>query len=131
MDTKTLKKPVVLVVEDRDIFKKSYESIIQPATSELLFAPTAKEALAIIHQRGNSIDLIVVDIDLPDPTLKGMKLINAIRKKNKRVMIIMIAEHQWSAKKQEKYQGIIDEFYFKSEEITKLENIIRQYIRLV
>src|SRR5258705_5354150 len=63
---RTVKRSVVLVVEDEPLQRKSMEQILSAAGFTVLMAGRAETALAILAARDN-IDAVVTDINMPGP----------------------------------------------------------------
>ena len=68
----------VLIVEDNFIDQRVLKSILNKAGVQISIANNGKEALEILDEESNSIDLILMDISMP--IMDGYETIDAIRK---------------------------------------------------
>ncbi|MDF1576588.1 MAG: response regulator [Bacteroidales bacterium] len=79
-----LSKDWILIVEDDLISRLYFQQILANHSAELIFAETGKEALLLFENHHP--DVVLMDIRLPD--INGLKVVQMIRKKNKKVVII-------------------------------------------
>ena len=76
---KTLSLPRILIVDDARFFRELLLDILAQRQAELMTADTAKGAWEELNKQ--RIDLLIVDINLPD--VSGLKLIAKIRQSEK------------------------------------------------
>jgi CheY-like chemotaxis protein len=67
----------ILLVEDHDQLRRMARVILETGGYEVLVAPDAEEALAILAQQGHRVDLILTDVVMP--RMSGPQLVERIR----------------------------------------------------
>ncbi len=86
---RTVKRSVVLVVEDEPLQRKSMEQILSAAGFTVLMAGRAETALAILDARDN-IDAVVTDINMPG-ALDGFVVAWRARRQGRPVPVIVVS----------------------------------------
>jgi two-component system, response regulator PdtaR len=71
------KRPVVLIVEDEALLRLAAIDMIEDAGFDVIEAPNADEAIAILEQRGD-IHLVFTDIHMPG-SMDGLKLAHFVK----------------------------------------------------
>jgi two-component system, response regulator PdtaR len=79
MTRPTTLKPVVLVVEDEPLVLADAVAIIEDAGYEVIEAPNADAAIAILQSRSD-IRVVFTDIEMPG-SMDGLKLARVVREK--------------------------------------------------
>jgi DNA-binding NtrC family response regulator len=72
-----MKRPVVLCVDDEINILKSLERCFSTEDIEVLLASSGKEALVILQQRGQEINLMIIDQRMPE--MAGDELLKNVR----------------------------------------------------
>jgi len=85
-----LAPPVVLVVDDEAPIREIERRLLQQAGYQVLEAPGAAEALALLHD-GQSIDLLIADLDMPDVT--GDEMVRRIRTERPDLKVLYVTGH--------------------------------------
>lgn len=75
----------VLIVEDVEIIYEFIKEVLLETNIRTLYAPNGKKAIELF-ENNNDIDLILMDINLPD--MNGYEITNYIRKQNNNIIII-------------------------------------------
>jgi two-component system cell cycle response regulator DivK len=89
MTNKTLKNTTILVVEDNVINMKLFKDLLNFHKYNILEAYTGFEALEIIEKHHKEINLILMDIQLPE--INGIDLIQMLKSNPKFIEIPVIA----------------------------------------
>jgi len=79
----------ILLVEDEEAVRAFAARALKSRGYEVLEAGTGVEALEVIEERGNDIDLIVSDVVMPE--MDGPTLLQELRKTNDKVKVIFIS----------------------------------------
>ena len=111
-------KKTILVVEDEENIRELICLNLQKSGFEVLEAGTGERALEIFAERGEGIDMVMLDIMLPG--IDGLSVCRQIREKNSAVGIIML-----TAKTQEmdKISGLMlgaDDYVTKPVSVSEL-----------
>lgn len=69
----------ILMVDDARFFRELMTDLLKEREAKVLTADSATEAMRLLH--GNAVDLLIVDINLPDKN--GLELIREIRSDEK------------------------------------------------
>ncbi len=104
------KKATILVVDDENGVRQSFDMVLSD-DYEVLLAPTGKEAIDIFNK--NTIDLILLDIRLPD--IDGLDLLVKLKEidpNNEVIMVTAVREIQSAVRaiKAGAYEYIIKPF---------------------
>lgn len=81
-------KKTILVVEDEENIRELICLNLQKSGFEVLEAGTGERALEVFAERGEGIDMVMLDIMLPG--IDGLSVCRQIREKNSAVGIIML-----------------------------------------
>ena len=77
----------ILVVEDIDSSRRYFEAALKLTHANLIYAKNGKEAIEIINNNINKIDLVLLDIYLP--MINGIEVLKHIRKINTHIPVIV------------------------------------------
>ncbi|WP_313592069.1 response regulator [Agrobacterium cavarae] len=67
-------KPFALVVDDNALIRMDAADILEEAGFRVLEAATPEEALSVLEQRGDSVQLLFTDVQMPPSELDGFYL---------------------------------------------------------
>jgi len=109
----------ILIVEDEAINRLALSTTLKRKNFNVLEAGTSKEALSIV--KANDIDIILMDINLPDGN--GLDIAKKI-KVNKNISIIVLS----GLRKEECFEEYIDAYLSKPIVINNLLKIINHFI---
>ena len=84
-----MKTPVILCVDDETNILKSLERCFLSENMEVLLASSGKEALVILEERGQDIDLMIIDQKMPEMT--GDELLKNVRARFQGLPVIMLS----------------------------------------
>lgn len=79
----------ILIVDDVPAAHLLYKHALKQDNYEIYDAERGKEALSIIHK--TELDLIILDIDLPD--ISGLEVLEELRKKDKEIPVIILTAY--------------------------------------
>jgi two-component system cell cycle sensor histidine kinase/response regulator CckA len=97
----------ILVVEDDPIVRKALLESLKLLHYQALEAANGQEALAMLEQRGDEIDLLLSDVVMPG--MGGVALLRALKEKRLTVRIVMLTGHPLKRELEElRAQGMID-----------------------
>jgi len=88
-DVPASRRRAILVVDDEPEALGLFKRILAAEDAEILTAPTGAEALKIA--RGTRLDLVILDIKLPD--VSGTEVLRRLRKIDDSVPIIMVTSY--------------------------------------
>ncbi len=126
-DSSTLQEKVILGVEDNIMNQEILEIIIKKKGYHYLSAYNGNEALEIL--RNNKIDLILMDIQMPE--LNGFetsKIIQQEYQKEKHIPIIAMTAYAMSEDKDKCMKAGMDDYISKPYEIDNLYSILELYL---
>lgn len=85
--------PVVLVVDDEPNIRKTLGLILQGVGYQVITAATAEEALHLLNNPGQPVDLVILDIKLPG--LSGLDALKQLREEHRinELPVIVISGH--------------------------------------
>ena len=81
----------VLLVDDELAIREAVSHTLKASGYEVFTAEDGTDALALYHQRGGEIDIVLTDISMAQ--MDGVTLSRSLRKKNPRVRIIVTSGH--------------------------------------
>jgi two-component system capsular synthesis sensor histidine kinase RcsC len=120
------KKGVLLVIEDHESAQIAYKSQIEPLVKKLLIVKDAKTTLNIMNEYGSTVDLILLNIRLPD--MNGFKLGEILRKQGIKAPIIAISSSYFRIEVQTAYHNIFNEFFVKPLMQKQIKKLLDKYL---
>ena len=120
----------ILVVEDEEIERKAFVSLLKEHFSQSLIvynASNGMEALEIL--KDVDIDILVSDIDLPG--INGLETIGFAKKINKDIVSLVITSYNYFEYAQEAIKLDVEDFILKPVSIENMCNIIYQIINKI
>jgi DNA-binding response OmpR family regulator len=85
------RRPVILVADDDDSVRALLERGLEQAGFEVWAVRNGQEAVALYRQRGTEIDLVLLDVRMPE--LDGPHTFAALRRENPGVRCCFISGH--------------------------------------
>jgi signal transduction histidine kinase/CheY-like chemotaxis protein len=121
---KNMQNKTVLIVED-DIFNSEYlKEILIDTDAKVLLAESGKEAIDI--SQNQSIDLILMDINLPD--ISGYEATRKVREKDQKTIIIAQTAYASFDEKQRAIEAGCNDFISKPMKSEELRLLIQKYL---
>lgn len=77
----------ILIVEDEEVLRLSTQRMLKRMGEESYAAKNGKEALKLFHEQGDDIDLVVLDMTLPD--IQGDVIYAALRREKPELKVIL------------------------------------------
>jgi len=114
----------VLIVEDDTMSFKLLSSVLKDTNVTILIAKNGLDAIKLVNE--NNIDLVLMDIQLPD--LNGFEATKKIKSIKKDLPIIAVSAYAMQAEIDKSKEVGCDEFISKPININQLLNSINQYI---
>ena len=78
----------ILVVDDEEDMLWFISTMYQPLGYEILTAGSGLEALKIVEERGDKIDLVILDLKMPG--MGGIEVLKSIRKRHSTLPVIIL-----------------------------------------
>ncbi len=115
-------KPSLLIVDDDEVMRETLSDVLRKKGYEVFVAPSGNDALSAI--RKNIIDLIVLDMRLPD--LDGLEVLKEAKEARPQLKgIIITAYPSVQTAVDAMKEGAVD-YLSKPFDLNKLEELIRQ-----
>ena len=115
---------VFLIAEDDKFSYKFLESFIKQTKADVMHAIDGKEAIDIC--RNNNIDLVLMDIQMPE--MNGLQATEEIKKFNKSLPVIAQTANAITEEKQKCFEAGCDDFITKPVNITELFTKIDKWL---
>lgn len=81
-------QPTILIVEDNLDLRNSICAVMEYASWQILLAANGREALDILEQREQQVNLILTDLAMPE--MGGLELCREVRRQNLTAKIIIL-----------------------------------------
>lgn len=120
------KNKTILLVEDDPASCSFFQEAFEPKEVNLLVANNGKEGLEL-YEKQKSIDLILMDISLPD--LDGIEVTKTIRKKDKEIPIIAQTAHAMGDDRSTCLNAGCNDYITKPIDIKSLYSLIDNYFK--
>ena len=117
---------VFLIAEDDKFSFKFLESFLKQTKAEVLHAIDGKEAIDIC--RNNKIDLVLMDIQMPE--MNGLQATEEIKKFNKDLPVIAQTANAINEEKQKCFEAGCDDFITKPVNISELYSKIDKWLSI-
>lgn len=82
--------PSILVVDDEEPIRKLMKVVLADSGFRILQAASSDEALGMLEIHGESIHLVVTDIQMP-PGMDGLSLVEAVRRRRPDLPVLFIS----------------------------------------
>lgn len=114
----------VLVVEDEDAMRMLIKEELEDEGYEVKTVSNGKEALNFLSS--NDVDLITLDIEMPD--MNGLEVAGKIREMKKNVKIILLTAY--SHYKSDLSSWAADDYVVKSSDLNQLKNAVKKLLEV-
>jgi len=120
----SFKKLKILIVEDDEDSEQYVSIVVKPFSKEILIARTGTAAVKICHNN-QDIDLILMDIQLPE--MSGHDATRQIRQFNKEVVIIAQTAYALAGDREKALAAGCNDYITKPIKISELKGLIKKY----
>ncbi len=97
----------ILVAEDNDVVRSALAESLEMLNYRVLEAADGAEALALVEQRGDEIEMLLSDVVMPE--MGGLALLRALRERGLTVPVVMLTGHPLERELEDlRVQGEID-----------------------
>jgi DNA-binding NtrC family response regulator len=79
----------ILLIEDEQVLAKNIKRYLERHGYETLLAETAAEGIRLFNQ--SELDLVLLDLNLPDR--HGLKVLNELKQRNSKVIVVCVTGH--------------------------------------
>ena len=123
----------ILVVDDEPdselLFKQNFQEEIDANTMELYYANSGEQALQTLSKIKEKINLIIILSDINMPGMRGIKLLQEIKKSYPTSIIFMITSYGKSEEVIRAWEYGAEEIIIKPINFNYLKNLIQDLIR--
>ncbi len=123
--TPSLEEKTILIVEDDPASSEFLKELLKPSGANVKIAQTGEQALED-YQNSYSIDLILMDIRLPD--MSGIEVIKKIRKDDKEIPIIAQTAHAMGDDKRKCIESGADDYIAKPIDSKDFMAIMKKHV---
>ena len=96
----------ILYIEDLKTLRQGISTLLRRTGYGVLEADTAQAGLALFQERVGEVDLILLDLELPDQ--RGREMLPLLRAIDPRVKVIIFTAHGWETPHLEGIQAILE-----------------------
>jgi len=91
-----MKRIRVLIIEDEDLALKRVERLLRPQEDFIITASAANGRDALAFLSANDVDLVLLDIEMPD--MNGFEVLNSITDEKRPLVVFITAYHEYALK---------------------------------
>lgn len=117
---------VILVAEDTETSNMYFKAALKRTKVNILWASNGREALEIVKKNLNKINLILMDIHMPE--MNGFEATREIKKIKKDITIIIQTAYVLSGEREKSVEAGCDDFITKPINFKKLLSTVEKYI---
>lgn len=115
----------ILVVEDEEVARFFYKTVLQNTGVKVLFAENGAEGVRLVDDN-HKIDCILMDLRLP--IMDGYEATRNIKKQNPEIPLIVQTAYVLSNERQKAYESGCDDFISKPVRIDALYKVLTKYL---
>ncbi len=115
----------ILIAEDDSSNYMFLESLLRSTEAELIWARNGQQAVDI-HAERDDIDLILMDIRLPE--MNGLQATKKIRSTNKDIPIIALTAFAFADDREKSMEAGCTEYISKPVKIEELKRVLQKYL---
>jgi len=113
----------ILVVDDKEEIRSLIHEELTDWGYEVIPATGGKEALEKLDSLEYGVDLVLLDIKMPD--MDGLKVLNHIKKQKKSLPVILLSAYH--TYKQDFSSWAAEDYIVKSSDFSELKNKVEKY----
>lgn len=114
----------ILIVEDEELLLDAFSSVLKKRKYNVVGFSTGKEAIDYVRNNDNNIDLVILDIKLPD--MSGLDVLEHIRKILPSVPIIMCTAYDAFKTDYQIWANQVSDYIVKPIVLEEIESKIRK-----
>ncbi len=116
----------ILIVEDTETSIKFFNAALRHSQAKLLWAKSGEVAIDILNENINSIDLVLLDLNLPG--INGFEVLKQIRQEDSNLPVIVQTAYLFSGEKKTSFLMGADAFISKPIQLNDLLSNIAKYL---
>ena len=119
-----LKDKRILVVDDEEGLRLLYKEELEDEGVDVLLASSGNEAIEQLEERGEEVDLVLLDIKMPG--MDGVEVLRRVKERWKELPVILCTAYPHY--KHEFGTWASDAYVVKSSDLTELKQTIREIL---
>ena len=116
----------ILVVEDTETSIRFFEAALRKSDADLLWAKSGEEAIDVINEKYDSIDVVLLDLNLPG--INGFDVLRHIRNLSTSLPVIVQTAYLFSGEKSTSYSMGANDFISKPIQLNELLISIAKFL---
>ncbi len=114
----------ILVVDDKSEIRNLLQAELEDEGYTVLLADGGQDALNKLDELNYSVDLVMLDIKMPD--INGIDVLNKIKQKKKELPVILLSAYHTF--KQNFSTWAAEEYLVKSSDMTEMKQVVAKYL---
>lgn len=114
----------ILIVDDKPEIRNLIQAELEDEGYEVLLAEGGLDALDMLDKIGYSVNLVLLDIKMPD--MNGLDVLNQIKQRKKELPVILLSAYHTF--KQDFTTWAAEEYIVKSSDLTELKQKVSKYL---
>ena len=119
----------ILVVDDSAVIRQSLAKLLSDLGAEVTTAVDGKEALEIAQANGNSFDLVITDVDMPNMDGFGLCVNLKREEKTRRIPVVILSSMDTEKDIEKGFRVGAAAYLSKSEALNELPDIIDRVVQ--
>lgn len=116
----------ILIIEDTDTSIKFFAAALKKSEANMLWAKTGEEAIQVINEKHQSIDIVLLDLNLPG--ISGFDVLKHIRDISPTLPVIVQTAYLFSGERNTSASMGANEFISKPIQLNQLLDNIAKYL---
>ncbi len=116
----------ILIIEDTDTSIKFFAAALKKSEANMLWAKTGEEAIQVINEKHQSIDIVLLDLNLPG--ISGFDVLKHIRGISPTLPVIVQTAYLFSGERNTSATMGANEFISKPIQLNQLLDNIAKYL---
>ncbi|MFA5089364.1 MAG: response regulator [Candidatus Omnitrophota bacterium] len=114
----------ILIVDDKDEIRSLISEELTDSGYETILASGGREALDFLEKTNFAVDLVLLDIKMPD--INGLDVLKFIKEKKRELPVILLSAYH--TYKQDFSSWAAEDYVIKASDFTELKKKISKYI---